>query len=195
MRPFGLSLLLDIVYDVNEIGFHSVQIHSDEFGLAFVLDVCDSGAQRAKGFMSDLNFGQLNDLLGHLLRHAVNRGQGAFHEVFEDDAVTPLQFMIVELISQNQGITHSDICKAMQTSASVVTTTLKPLQEDGRLLKVVVNGDGRKTSYALSKEGEAWFERIKPKIALSEARLAEALTEQERADLVRMLKLLASPDK
>ncbi len=147
--------------------------------------------QGAIGFMVDLNYGQLNDLLGHLLRHAVNRGQGTFHEVFEEDSVTPLQFMIVELISQNSEITHTDICKAMQTSASVVTTTLKPLLADGRLLKVVVNGDGRKVNYALSREGQAWFDRIKPKIAESEARLAEALSEEERADLVRMLKLLA----
>ncbi|WP_417686505.1 MarR family winged helix-turn-helix transcriptional regulator [Roseibium sp.] len=145
--------------------------------------------------MADVNYGQLNDLLGHLLRYAVNRGQGAFQEAFSDEAVTPLQFMIVELISQNPQITHSEICTAMQTSASVVTTTLKPLLADGRLLKVLVNGDGRKAGYTLSNDGSEWFERIKPRIAVSEARLAEALTDDERADLVRMLKLLAGLEK
>ncbi|SHM30644.1 MarR family winged helix-turn-helix transcriptional regulator [Roseibium suaedae] len=141
--------------------------------------------------MPNVNYGQLNDLLGHLLRYAVNRGHGAFQEVFDQDEVTPLQFMIAELINENRGITHSEICKAMQTSASVVTTTLKPLLADGRVRRRDVNGDARKLAYELSPSGEDWYAGIKPKIALSEARLAEALTDDERTALIGMLKRLA----
>lgn len=138
-----------------------------------------------------LDPGLLHELLGHLLRHAFNRGQAVFADVFADDDITPLQFMILELVSHNPGINHSNICAAMGTSASVVTTTLKPLLAAGTLIGEPSAADRRVTCYRLSPAGERWFAGLRPKIAECEDRFAGSLTEKQHKDLIVSLKKLA----
>ena len=138
----------------------------------------------------NLHYGLLHDLVGHLLRHSYNRAFSAFEATFRDEAITPLQFMIFELIERNPGVTHSDVAKAMGTAASVVTTTMKPLFAEGRVRSTPMPGDTRQRVYEVTPEGSAWFARLRPLIADSEDSLTEALSDAERAELLRMLRTL-----
>ncbi len=137
-----------------------------------------------------LRYGLLHDLVGHLLRHAYNRAYAAFETVFEGEGLTPLQFMIFELVQQNPGVSHSDIARAMGTAPSVVTTTMKPLLSEGRIRRATPDGDSRQRIYEPTPEGLAWFARIRPLIARSEDRLTAALGAEQRSELVHMLRLL-----
>ncbi|MDA4844189.1 MarR family winged helix-turn-helix transcriptional regulator [Hoeflea poritis] len=138
-----------------------------------------------------LDTGLLHELLGHLLRHAFNRGQAVFADVFADDDITPLQFMILELVARNPGVNHSAICAAMGTAASVVTTTLKPLLAAGTIIGEPSPEDRRVICYRLSPEGERWFAGLRPKITDCEDRFARSLTTEQRKDLIASLKQLA----
>ena len=137
-----------------------------------------------------LHYGLLHELVGHLLRHSYNRAYSAFEGVFQGEGITPLQFMIFELVQHNPGVTHSDIARAMGTSPSVVTTTMKPMLADGRIRRAPGAADTRQRVYEASAPGLDWFARIRPAIARSEDRLTEALTQGERAELLRLLRLL-----
>jgi DNA-binding MarR family transcriptional regulator len=137
-----------------------------------------------------LRYGILHDLVGHLLRHSYNRAYAAFENAFSDEGITPLQFMIFELVQNNPGVTHLDIAKAMGTAASVVTTTLKPMLADGRITSAVKASDTRKRVYEASAAGLAWFDRIRPAIGRSEDQLTASLSAAERTELLRMLRLL-----
>lgn len=138
-----------------------------------------------------LDFGLLHDLLGHLLRHAFNRGQAVFAEVFRGQDITPLQFMMVELIARNEGVTHRQLCRSMGTAASVVTTSLKPLIAAKRLAAQPLASDRRMVSYRLTPLGTRWFETLRPRIRTCEDRFAEALTRQQRSELATMLRLIS----
>ncbi|MEQ8817675.1 MAG: winged helix-turn-helix transcriptional regulator [Thalassobaculum sp.] len=137
-----------------------------------------------------LRYGILHDLVGHLLRHSYNRAFAAFEAAFGDEDISPLQFMIFELIQNNPGVTHGDVTRAMGTAPSVVTTTLKPMLKDGRIASAAKAGDTRQRVYEATAEGLRWFERIRPAIMRSEDDLTESLTADERAELLRMLRLL-----
>ena len=137
-----------------------------------------------------LRYGLLHDLVGHLLRHSYNRACAAFETAFGDEEISPLQFMIFELIQNNPGVTHGDITRAMGTAPSVVTTTLKPMLKDGRVAGMPKPGDTRQRVYEATAEGLRWFQRIRPGIMRSEDELTESLTADERAELLRMLRLL-----
>ena len=123
-----------------------------------------------------LDYGLLHDLLGHLLRHAFNRGQAVFAEVFKGVEITSLQFMMVELIARNEGVTHRQLCRSMGTAASVVTTSLKPLIAAGRLTAQPLASDRRMVSYRLTPAGLRWFEMLRSRIRACEDRFAESLT-------------------
>ncbi len=145
---------------------------------------------------NDLDYGLLHGLLGHLLRHAFNRGQSQFAEVFAADDITPLQFMIAELIANNPQVTHSSICLAMQTAPSVVTTTIKPMIANEWITRSASVSDKRMIRYALSAKGEDWFGQLRPKINRCEDQLTKMLTEKQRRELVHSLQLLCglNPD-
>ena len=76
--------------------------------------------------VASLDYGLLNELVGHLLRHAFLRGHQVFGDVFAGEALTPLQFMVLELVDRNPGIPHRDVAAAMSSAPSVLTTALKP---------------------------------------------------------------------
>lgn len=139
---------------------------------------------------TDLNHGMLHDLIGHLLRHGFNLGQSVFRTAFEAEAITPLQFMIMELVSHNPGISHSRLCTELGTSASVITTTLKPLLAGGQMIAQPMAGDARQSVYTASEAGRVAHSRMQTLIARSEKMLTEALTQTERAELGRLLRLL-----
>lgn len=137
-----------------------------------------------------LRYGLLHDLVGHLLRHSYNRAFAAFEAAFRDEGITPLQFMIFELVQGNPGVTHSDVARAMGTAASVVTTTMKPLLADGRIRSARHRGDTRQRVYEATADGLAWFARIRPRIERSEDALTAGLSAADRAELLRLLRLL-----
>ncbi len=134
--------------------------------------------------VASLDYGLLNELVGHLLRHAFLRGHQVFGEVFAGEALTPLQFMVLELVDRNPGITHRDVAAAMSSAPSVLTTALKPLVTAGLLEQVRVADDGRRVAYRLSSEGRAHFRAVRPRIAEAERRLLSGL-EPDEAEALR----------
>lgn len=143
----------------------------------------------------ELDHGLLHDLLGHLLRHAFNRGQAVFSEVFAVERITPLQFMMAELIARNPGVTHSQIGRSMGTSASVVTTALKPLITAENVARTAAGTDRRRMCYRLTPAGERWFAALRPKIQQCEDMFAHPLTSNQREQLAGMLRLLSGMDQ
>ena len=145
----------------------------------------------ANGRLEGLDYGLLPELVGHQLRHGFNRGQLAFREVFRDLDVSPLQFMAMELVARNPGIGHATLSAALGTAPSVMTTTLKPILQSGRLWVARDAADGRQVCYHVSEAGHAWYGALRPRISESEARLLARLTPAEREELLRLLALLA----
>lgn len=149
-----------------------------------------NGQTQRRENVSELDHGILHELVGHLLRHAFNRGQAVFADVFRDDGITPLQFMIVELVSKNAGINHSDICMEIGAAASVVTTTMKPLIAEGLVLSEASTQDRRVNCYSLTEAGTSWFTEIRPKIFQCEDRFTQTLTQDQRRELLNSLRLI-----
>lgn len=140
---------------------------------------------------ASLDRGCLDHLVGHLLRHAFLRGHQVFAGVFDGDGITPLQFMVLELVDKNPGVTHREVAAAMSCAPSVLTTALKPLIASGALLRETVAADGRRTAYRLSDAGRSRFHDLRPKISLAEGELLAGLDDAERDSLRDMLRRIA----
>lgn len=141
-----------------------------------------------------LRYGRLHDLAGHLLRHASLRGQAAFGHAFAGEGITPLHYMIAELLAANGPTGHKDVSAAMGTQPSVITTTLKPMLADGRIARRGGIGDRRAVLYELTAVGRTWFDGVRPRIEAAEAVLLGRLADEEAEQLRRLLrKLLQTP--
>lgn len=136
----------------------------------------------------ELDYGCLNDLVGHLLRHAFLRGHQAFARAFADEEITPLQFMVLELVDRNPGVGHREVARAMSCSPSVLTTALKPVVGSGVLYQARAAGDRRKVGYTLSAAGKARFASLRQRIGGAEEILLDGLSEGERNELRRALR-------
>ncbi|MCA1242833.1 MarR family transcriptional regulator [Stappia stellulata] len=151
----------------------------------------ETGTAPDDGGAASLDRGCLDELVGHLLRHAFLRGHQVFAGVFDGDGITPLQFMVLELVDKNPGVTHREVAGAMSCAPSVLTTALKPLVASGALSREAVAGDGRRAAYRLSDAGRSWFHGLRPKISRAERELLAGLEDADRASLRVMLRRIA----
>lgn len=137
-----------------------------------------------------LNTGQLDNLIGHCLRHAFLTGQRAFLDVYPERNITPLAYGAFELIRLNPGVSHSAISKQLRVATSVLTTALKQHIKNGLIVQSTDQNDRRVVGYRLSVDGEVWFHAISDNILKAEANLSQGLTLEESDQLKALLKKL-----
>jgi DNA-binding MarR family transcriptional regulator len=144
---------------------------------------------RAQRRRRELDWGLLPGLLGYALR----RAQVA---VFDDFAravpeLTPGQFGVLTLIEQNAGLSQSELGEALGVDRSTVVATLDRLQGRGLLARAPSPSDRRAHALELTVAGRDLLADAARRIAKHEARIAGALSAQERRQLMALLARLA----
>jgi DNA-binding MarR family transcriptional regulator len=138
----------------------------------------------------------LHESLVPLLRRCHLRGQQAFAIAFQGQALSPLQYDILDLVMLNPGIGHGALAEAMAAAPSVVTTAMKPLRAAGHVvLEETAGGDARRRGYRVSKAGNAFFLSVSLDMLLAEELLASALSYAERDTLKQLLLRLAESER
>lgn len=82
---------------------------------------------------------------------------------------------------------HKDLAAAIATAASVATTALKPLLEQGMVLNERDRGDSRSTTYRLSKRGSVLLGQLRKRLVRTSEILEKPLTEKEAEQLKKLL--------
>lgn len=115
------------------------------------------------------------------------------HELTSDvrsDAITPVQYKILEYIAVSQPVTISQISDCIHMSMPNTSRELKKLIDKKLLVKLPDVGDRRKQYIRLSEQGEGMMGEIFDRIEVRfDQRLAGA-TEHERARIAEALQLL-----
>lgn len=137
-----------------------------------------------------LDYGNLPDLTGHLLRLAHLVAQRQFTSEF-GDTITSLQYGALELIMHNPGIRHHALAEALRTSKTVLTTSLKAVVAQGYVRASREDRDGRIVAYSLTEAGTAHCLAVRAGTAKVEAGLTGRLSGEEKAELNRLLRRLA----
>lgn len=105
------------------------------------------------------------------------------HELTKDaksDAITPVQYKILEYIYVSQPVTASDISDCQQISMPNTSRELKKLTEKKFIEKVPHTEDQRKQSILLSKDGETMMNES---FASVETRFLNRIQHASREDL------------
>lgn len=134
-----------------------------------------------------LNFGLLPELIGYHLRRAQVAVFADFAKTMADAQVTPGQFGVISLIGANPGLTQSALARAVGIERSTMVAVIDALQGRGLVERRPSPVDRRSYALALSAEGEALLEKLKPMVRAHERKLARNLSADDRTKLIELL--------
>ncbi|MCI3945785.1 MarR family transcriptional regulator [Pseudomonas syringae] len=130
----------------------------------------------------------LDDLIGYAMRRAQLKlfqnliGRLAVHDL------RPAQFSALAIIEQNPGLMQADLAKALAIEPPQVVPLLNKLEERALAVRVRCKPDKRSYGIFLSKTGETLLRELKQIAVDSDLDATSALDNQERRDLLRLLK-------
>ena len=135
-----------------------------------------------------ISYGPLPGFLGYLLRRAQAQVFVDFAASMAGHRVTPGEFGLLAMVAANPGITPARLAAAVGLDKSTLSPALQRLADRGLIRREALAGDRRYQALHLSAEGREAYARMLPTIAAHEARIAEALTPEEQAVLMRLLR-------
>jgi len=144
------------------------------------------------GAARNLDVGELDGLVGYHVR----RAQAT---IFEDFArhvaeleITPGQFGLLTLIRANPGVSQQDLALAIGLDKSTVNPVIDRLERRGLVTREPADHDRRVKALALSEAGAALHAQVGARVRQHEAGIGDALTQDERTTLLRLLKRIVA---
>jgi DNA-binding MarR family transcriptional regulator len=138
----------------------------------------------------------LQPLLGYALAQArVATTKAFFDAVGEPLQLRPVEFSLLMLLKDNDGVTQRELGAALNLNAPNLTTLLTRLQERGLVSRERSDSDRRAQLIRLTREGLGLAERARQASATMEADIRKRYSPGEWALLLELLQRLgtASP--
>ena len=127
----------------------------------------------------------------HLLHRAGQRADGLFAQHLGSDDLTPRQFMVLQAVDENEGLSQVDIMAATGIDRSSVTDLVRRLVKQGLLRRRRQKRDTRLYAVRLTPEGRKALTTGAPAAASAEADLMEAVLPGQRQEFLRILMTMA----
>lgn len=154
----------------------------------------NSGGGGNGGARNDaLDMALLPQLLGYNLRCAQVALFQHFSRSFEGTEISPPQFGAMILIEANPGISQSAVAGALRFDRSTLVQIIDRLEKRNLVVREVSARDRRSHALKLTADGVAMLVELKQRARAHEQDVARALSEEERASLIRLLSLVFAP--
>jgi len=135
-----------------------------------------------------VSYGPLPGYLGYLLRRAQAQVFVDFAASMAGHHVTPGEFGLLAMVAANPGITPARLAAAVGLDQSTLSPALQRLADRGLIRREALAEDRRYQALTLSVAGRDAYARMIPAVERHEARIAEALTAEEQAVLMGLLR-------
>lgn len=133
--------------------------------------------------------------LGHLLHRAQQRTDEVFATLHGDDNATLRQFAVLAAISEQNGLTQTDLVRITGVDRSTLTDMMKRLEHKGLVERERTEKDKRAKTVRLTKKGRARLEEAAPHAMAADEALLEALPRNKRRAFLGTLEgLIAAID-
>lgn len=148
------------------------------------------GLLPAENNPSDLNFGELGELLGYRLRRAQMAMYRDYIASIADLEVTQKQTAILWLISNNPGVSQAAVASALEMDRPSMMAVIDRLQERGFITRDRSDVDRRRQELHLTAAGDSMLAKLKNRIAKHEQRMRALFTDAEMTALLAALRKL-----
>ena len=143
--------------------------------------------RKVRSRQETLDYSLLPGLLGYHLRLTQLAVFKDFSEAVEDPQITPSLYAVLVVIGANTGLKQTELADAVRLDRSSVVSVIDKLEKRKLVVRQRVEGDRRTNALALTGAGQALLDELTSRVETHEARLAENLSERERATLIRLL--------
>jgi DNA-binding MarR family transcriptional regulator len=138
-----------------------------------------------------IDYGDLDDYYGYMLRRAQIGAYGAFFRATAGAGITPPRFTALVILEANPGIVQSMLGRTLGTARSGAMLLTDWLVEQGLAERRHREHDGRVWGLYLTPRGASLLARLRRRVRSRERTLTDRLSVAERAELKRLLVKLA----
>ena len=136
----------------------------------------------------DMALGELEEILGYLLRLAARASDRQVIPVLNANGFTRAEVTTLMIIAYNPDRSLQEIARAVGVELPATQRMVNALLEKGYVTRRRPEHDRRLTLYSATPEGITQMDRVKDLSNLQDRKLIEDLSPKERADLFRMLR-------
>jgi DNA-binding MarR family transcriptional regulator len=137
----------------------------------------------------------LLDDIGFLLARASAAGVAAGNDSLQPLGLTVRAFATLTLAVEHDGVTQRGISDFLRLDPSRVVALVDDLENRGFVSRLVGRGDRRMKAVVATPAGHALFRQAVAATREAEQHVFQKLTPEERAEAIRVLRLLAFPDE
>lgn len=136
----------------------------------------------------------LDGLVGYRLKRAYLRVLADFRDTLAGDALSPRTFSVLVLVSEQPGISQSDVARALGIERSGVVALVDELAGRGLVRRVPRPDDRRTHALQPTPAGRRLCTRAVDAVQAHETRVLAVLSGEERAALLGMLRRIQDSD-
>ncbi len=105
--------------------------------------------------------------------------------------ITPSEFGILLLIYENEGLSQSDLGKAIRADRSTMVAIIDRFEERRLVIRAVSPFDRRSHALKLSAQGKRLMDQLIPQVREHENLIASRLSPEEQGILIDLLNRIA----
>jgi DNA-binding MarR family transcriptional regulator len=126
----------------------------------------------------------LNRSATHLLHRAGQRAADIYADEVQGGGLTPRQFALLTAVSQQEGLTQTDLVERTGIDRSTLADIVARLLSRGLIQRRRAKDDGRAYAIKLSGQGAKALRDAQPAAAAADTRLLASLTPAKRQDFL-----------
>lgn len=138
--------------------------------------------------LKNRKFRELWNRPGYLIRRLHQIHLGLFAEECRDEDVTPVQFGMLSVLASGAEMDQLSLSTSVGVDRVSGADVIKRLERRGLLQRKRSEVDRRARVISITPLGTDFVENVRPKMARAQAKLVAPLTEDELAELERILK-------
>lgn len=132
----------------------------------------------------------LAPMLGYQLRRTSVAVMGALADALEPLGLNPSEASMLMLIAANEGVTQSDIGRALRAQPANLVSLINKLALAGAIERAP--GKGRAIALSLTGEGRALHASVAEAFARHEARITRGVAEDRRGEILDLLRRICA---
>jgi DNA-binding MarR family transcriptional regulator len=131
-----------------------------------------------------IDYGELNERIGYLLRRAQLAVFSDFFQTFSDFGISPAQYSILTIIGRNPGLSQTEVADALGIKKTNFVAVIKELEKRGPVLRTAMPTDKRSFALTLSPSGKTLLKKLHGAAQEHENRIREIFGADKYAALM-----------